>query len=604
MLVHLPTFYDRGTASVSSGATTVTGNDTLWGDGTLLAGDRFTVPSQPLVPPQRIASITSNGELELAVPWPGANVAGAPYEVRYAGIIERSTAQTRRYLEMLGDIGSTGVGINAFGTFAGRAAYNDRPANFVYLSTNGNGSSITYPLVYIKQSSASGDWGTSIDITGPQGPSGLIGVWRGAWAAGTAYALKDVVRVAGTSYICEIAHTSGTFATDYGAGRWSVVAQRGDVGLSYNRSTSTADSDPGNGNFRFNNATLASATQLFIDLIDTDGVTQTGFLDAWNEGTSPSSKGQLYIRLRDNPSVFYVYNVTGVTTASGYRKIAIQYLSGSGTIANTAACVLSFMRAGDKGQDGMGTGDVVGPGGATSSNVAIFSGPSGKAIADSGIAASDIVRAGTAQVVTGRKTFSAGGTGDSSIAQLAGGGGGEIAINGNGVGAAVAQYHRPSGHITYFGLDTDNQFKRGGGSLAGVARMFFDQGNILGNVAQASGVPTGALIERGSNANGEYVKFADGMMICRRVWDVAGLAVNTGNGSLFFSAAQTWTFPAAFATGVYPVITGSARIGGVLCYVHPNSTSDNSTGDSIYVVSSASVTGTAHIRLVAIGRWF
>lgn len=38
--------------------------------------------------------------------------------------------------------------------------------------------------------------------------------------------------------------------------------------------------------------------------------------------------------------------------------------------------------------------------------------------------------------------------------------------------------------------------------------------NILGTVSQTGGVPTGAVIERGSNANGEYVRFADGTQIC------------------------------------------------------------------------------------------
>jgi hypothetical protein len=36
----------------------------------------------------------------------------------------------------------------------------------------------------------------------------------------------------------------------------------------------------------------------------------------------------------------------------------------------------------------------------------------------------------------------------------------------------------------------------------------FRRGNILGTVTQSGGVPTGALIERGSNSNGEYVSFA------------------------------------------------------------------------------------------------
>lgn len=44
----------------------------------------------------------------------------------------------------------------------------------------------------------------------------------------------------------------------------------------------------------------------------------------------------------------------------------------------------------------------------------------------------------------------------------------------------------------------------------------FCRGNILGTVGQAAGVPTGAVIERGTNANGDYVRFADGTQICLR----------------------------------------------------------------------------------------
>jgi hypothetical protein len=38
--------------------------------------------------------------------------------------------------------------------------------------------------------------------------------------------------------------------------------------------------------------------------------------------------------------------------------------------------------------------------------------------------------------------------------------------------------------------------------------------SILGTVSQSGGVPKGALIERGSNANGTYVRFADGTQMC------------------------------------------------------------------------------------------
>ncbi len=43
---------------------------------------------------------------------------------------------------------------------------------------------------------------------------------RGSWATATSYALRDLVVSSGNTYLCGIAHTSGTFATDLAAGRW------------------------------------------------------------------------------------------------------------------------------------------------------------------------------------------------------------------------------------------------------------------------------------------------------------------------------------------------------------------------------------------------
>lgn len=48
--------------------------------------------------------MTGNGELELWTGWPGGDLTAASYEIRYVGIIERFTAQTRKVLEDLGEI--------------------------------------------------------------------------------------------------------------------------------------------------------------------------------------------------------------------------------------------------------------------------------------------------------------------------------------------------------------------------------------------------------------------------------------------------------------------------------------------------------------------
>lgn len=46
---------------------------------------------------------------------------------------------------------------------------------------------------------------------------------RGAWATATAYALMDTVTQAGLRYVCHTAHTSGTFATDLAASKWTAL---------------------------------------------------------------------------------------------------------------------------------------------------------------------------------------------------------------------------------------------------------------------------------------------------------------------------------------------------------------------------------------------
>lgn len=57
--------------------------------------------------------------------------------------------------------------------------------------------------------------------------------------------------------------------------------------------------------------------------------------------------------------------------------------------------------------------------------------------------------------------------------------------------------------------------------------------NILGTVSESSGVPTGAIIERGSNANGEYVKYADGTLICVTSDQNVDLSVGFAGSSIF-----------------------------------------------------------------------
>lgn len=127
----------------------------------------------------------------------------------------------------------------------------------------------------------------------------------------------------------------------------------------------------------------------------------------------------------------------------------------------------------------------------------------------------------------------------------------------------------------------------------------FKRTNILGTVSQSGGVPTGALIENGSNANGEYVRFADGLQICTGLIVVGD--VTTAAGSLFTSPTQTWTFPAAFAS-----VTGLSPNG-----MAPSSVARWTVGDALTasnwtfrVFGATSSAAASNARLFAVGRWF
>jgi hypothetical protein len=108
-------------------------------------------------------------------------------------------------------------------------------------------------------------------------------------------------------------------------------------------------------------------------------------------------------------------------------------------------------------------------------------------------------------------------------------------------------------------------------------------------VSQAAGIPTGAIIERGTNANGEFTRFADGTQICARIQ-----TADAGGNSF-------WTFPAAFSASPFVNITvfasGLAAITGRVNAI-------SATGATWNLVTAAGVRTGDQAFLTAIGRWF
>lgn len=126
--------------------------------------------------------------------------------------------------------------------------------------------------------------------------------------------------------------------------------------------------------------------------------------------------------------------------------------------------------------------------------------------------------------------------------------------------------------------------------------------DIVGTVSGTSAAPTGSIIERGGNANGDYIKFADGTMICfRNMSDT--IAIDTSLLGGFRSANITWTYPVPFVTS--PIVQSCARASAFGMYSAPSAAVSGSFTEAIYnyvsITSSASFA--RYGSLVAIGRW-
>lgn len=66
--------------------------------------------------------------------------------------------------------------------------------------------------------------------TGPSGASGTQYPWKSAWVTSHAYSVNDCVQNGGNGYVCLTAHTSGVFATDLAATKWSLLVEKGATG--------------------------------------------------------------------------------------------------------------------------------------------------------------------------------------------------------------------------------------------------------------------------------------------------------------------------------------------------------------------------------------
>jgi hypothetical protein len=125
------------------------------------------------------------------------------------------------------------------------------------------------------------------------------------------------------------------------------------AGLDMIFETATTDTDQGAGKLWLNHGTVSSATVVYLDDVDDNSVSINSFVDSFDDSSS-SVKGHIQFEKQFDPAVFAMFNVTGsVTSASTYSKVACTYVTGAGSFSDGDKISTTFIRGGDKGDQGV-----------------------------------------------------------------------------------------------------------------------------------------------------------------------------------------------------------------------------------------------------------
>ena len=192
--------------------------------------------------------------------------------------------------------------------------------------------------------------------------------------------------------------TSGTISN--GDNCALLVIEKGDKGdtgatgsaatasFDYTFSTTTT-SGPSTGTIRANHATLSSATALYIHETDRLGISQAAAIAQFDDSTTTAHRGYLTLVDVSTPANKVRFEITGANTDNGSdQTITVTYVSGVTSLTAVNVQVI-WERTGDKGADGAGSGDFVGPGSSTDNAIVRFDGTGGKTGQNSVVTVSD-----------------------------------------------------------------------------------------------------------------------------------------------------------------------------------------------------------------------
>jgi hypothetical protein len=200
-----------------------------------------------------------------------------------------------------------------------------------------------------------GWWGSSgsAGATGPTGPAGAPTGATGATGATAATGATGATGQTGAGNTgptgptgATVGNTGGTGATgDYG----------GAITLDYLFSTTTTNSDPGFGNFRFNQAVQNTSTAAYLSTTDNNGTNVQAILDQLASFSNSTEKGLIRFVKKFDPTKWMIFALTAVVSHTGYRELTVSELADSSAspFSNGDELLICFEPTGDKGDVGI-----------------------------------------------------------------------------------------------------------------------------------------------------------------------------------------------------------------------------------------------------------
>jgi len=134
-------------------------------------------------------------------------------------------------------------------------------------------------------------------------------------------------------------------------------------GFRWNFDSSTSMADPGSGDIRLNNATLASVTAIAISATtgDIGSPDAHDFVAAWDDSTTATNKGTVVIKKLGAPENFAIYAISGNSTDNTtWLQLAVTHVASSGSFTAADGLAVQWTRAGNQGSVSGPSATVVG----------------------------------------------------------------------------------------------------------------------------------------------------------------------------------------------------------------------------------------------------